>query len=221
MFVGDLFLYAHWGEAVLVDASIQDRIPGRATILQASETHLEISILLGSFAVIGYLFGAGYIYRRFLPSWRIWGIAAGLLFAIASILGGTYHALWSLYGKTLQIAMTDPITFSGLLNSLEGTLDYVNSASAIPLMASISLFAIAIILNKTDLPRYMVILTPLPLLIVFGAFSSQLSDILGSPLNGIVRGSSFNMVMALFFAISCIRALGMNSNASNSVQNAA
>ena len=202
MFIGDLFLYAHWGDIPSPDGPIQDRIPGRASILLASETHLEISILLGGFAIVGYALGAIYLQRRFTSEWKLWGIVTGICFGIASVLGGIYHALWSFYGRTLQAAISAPLLFEDMLHSHRKILEFTNTIAAIPLLASFVLFGIAVIFSKTDLPRHTALITPLPLLLLYGAASGELVEIVGSPLNAIIRGTGFNFVMLVFFAIS-------------------
>ena len=136
MFVGDLFLYAHWGEPMVSNLQVIERIPFRTSILLATESHLNLSALLGAVATLGYLIGALHIYFRFDTAWKKFGFLPSLLFVTASVVRGVYHALWSAYGIVLQFAASRPEISTSLIDSTKNAMNFVNAFAAIPMMVS-------------------------------------------------------------------------------------
>lgn len=221
MFVGDLFLYAHWGTAGPVDPSIQSRIPFRTSILLASELHLDISALLGGVAACGYLIGAFHISQRFELSVRKLGYVTGFLFGLGALFGGIYHAFWSLYGKALQASIANPALYADHLDSLETTLNIMNTAAATPSMLALLVFFAAVISGKTSFPRFFAALTPLPLILVSGALLTPLAEAASPPINSLIKGTNFNIVMMIFFFSALIQVKSNSSKSGSHVENAA
>lgn len=221
MFIGGLFLYAHWGPIGSLDQSMVSRIPFRTSILLASDLQLDISAILGGLAVIGYFLGAIHISQRFESGLKLLGIATGSLFAFATLLGGIYHALWSMYGKVLQASMAESALNADLLDSWENILSIMNAAAAIPLMLSLLVLVTAVVCGKTSFPRFYAALTPLPLILISGPLLTPLAEVVSSPYNSLIKGTNFNIVMMVFFVSSLIQITVSDSQAESYVENAA
>ena len=221
MFVGDVLLYAHWGPVESLDQTIVSRIPFRTSILLANELQLDISALLGILAIIGYCFGALHIYQRFDAGLKFLGVAAASLFALGTLFGGAYHALWSMYGKVLQASMVDPASHASLLDSLKNTLDFMNTAAAIPVMLSLLVLVAVVVMGKTSFPRFFAVLTPLPLIVVSGMLLTPLAEVVNSPYSSLIKGTNFNIVMIIFFASSLIQLTVTNNEGASYVEDAA
>jgi len=204
MLAGDALLYAHG--STNPDASIQvlERVPLRETILLAQPIHLHLSALLGALASIALLGGACHIYLRLECSSRVWATIAAMAYAFAVILGGTYHARWSLYGFTLQFAAKQTEVPNTLVENVANTMQYFDALLMPLTFLALGTLLVRIVLGKSDYPRWMALLTPLPLILLSGVFLNDLAEALPQPYGALAKGMYFNLVMAAFFLASVL-----------------
>ena len=207
MLVGDLLLYAHASTMPEVIDSVADRVHLRQTILLADPFHLHVSAVLGPIAAIALLFGAVHIYLRLQASSKPWAVTAVLAYGCAVVLGGTYHAIWSLNGFVLQFANTHPEVQHELIENVARSMDYFDAIIAPLTFLSFGILFFRILLGKAEYPRWAALLTPLPLILLWGVFLNDLASALPHPGPAVVKGTYFNVVMTVFFIMAAISSI--------------
>lgn len=204
MFAGDLLLYAHWREMPEVNEAILSLLPSRKVVILAAPWQLQVSGVLGPIAAGFYLFGAWHLYINLAARSRFWASLTAILFGLSIIIAGAYHALWGMYGFIVQFANDQGLSSLVLLEAASNYMAFVADIVAAPLGIACLIVLVRTLQFKTNYPRWMVLLNPLPLLLVGSPILASLTINMTTPYDALTVGTYFNVVMMLFFFTSVL-----------------
>ena len=189
MYAGDMLLF---GRLSNTDISLE----GVTAVMQGMAADSPFRLMLGGGLgpLAGLFYAAGFygvtaMVRRehFILRWAIMG-----LFCLAMIYGGAYHSHYP------HLAYTP----GGSQQEASRAADYINAltmGAVLPMALASLLFIYAVLGGKTLYKKYIVLFSPLPLILCGMAFSH-----LPSPLTTLVGGGWNNLLFLIFFGV-CLR----------------
>lgn len=170
-------------------------------MLEGSTARLMFGALIGALTGPLLLPATWLVFQFFKEKSRWYAVFTYWVLLAGAVLSPLGHAGFFYVGEIYKaIYHTDSISHSYLLETGNSFMKMLNIAwgAAIGVLAiGWIAFAVCIVLNKTLLPRWMVIFTPFILtLIIF-----PLKQILPLPFSGWVGGAIFNIAYLLFFSL--------------------
>lgn len=160
---------------------------------------LVIGGALGPVAALLSAVGMGLFYLTLRGGSQRLALASALLLAVMMLIGGSYHAVYTVFGFTSRIADASPRdTLFAQVKSLRDTISLPMYAAGIAGTLLVYLVALS---KKTQFPRWLLIVLPTTLSMAEQAFRKYFLA-LPSPVGGIIRGAWINGSFVLFFAIA-------------------
>lgn len=192
MFMGDMFLYGHFGSG----NDFMKNLP--LVISKQPDIRIIIGGAVGPIASLLYCLGFFSVYQMISPRSKILAIIASGIAAASIIIGGTYHAMWGIRALLIKAGLSSG-DYHGLYDQIkEYTFLFYNSAQVLGGLAS--LIILFCVLSKRSLyPRWTAIVNP-GFLLLF----SPLSDFIPSPLGAVACGGYINLVFIIFFSVTLI-----------------
>lgn len=198
---GDALLYAHAGPTLEIPRALSEVLGPREPILLASHEHLMWSSVAGAIGAFFYMFGAVHTYLNLAPASKFWAAVSALLLALLLVIVGAYHAMFCLWGLTLQHALVEGTGLDlakDVMQSLRLMMDVMNFVS-VPLSASTLVMIAA---GKTNYPRWILAIHPIIVYAPLQAAISTVAPRLPQPLAAMMLGGSFNALWVIYFAAS-------------------
>ena len=196
MFVGDMCLYGHFGsggEAI-----------SRLVITNESDTRIVVGGFIGPIAAILYCVGFFSIYAMISPRSRTLAIVVAGGAAVMMVVGGTYHAMWSIRAFLIKAGLSSG-DYQGLYSQIKDyTLLFYNTTLAGAEVVSL-LLLFAVLSGRSLYPRWSVVVNPGILFLL-----RPLADFIPAPLGAIVSGGYLNLVFIVFFSVSVLVARSSN-----------
>lgn len=116
-------------------------------------------------------------------------------------MSGTYHALWSMYGIIIQFANTQAVVPIDLLEAAQNYATFIVNAALVPIMLSMFVLFSAILLGKSNYPRWMALFSPFLAFAVGPPILTPIAADLAPPYGAFITGAFFNSVMLVFFFV--------------------
>ena len=196
MFVGDMCLYGHFGSG-------GDAI-SRVVITNESDTRIVVGGFIGPIAAILYCVGFFSIYAMISPRSRMLAIVVAGGAAVMMVIGGTYHAMWSIRAFLIKAGLSSG-DYQGLYSQIKDyTLLFYNTTLAGAEVVSL-LLLFAVLSGRSLYPRWSVVVNPGILFLL-----RPLADFIPAPLGAIVSGGYLNLVFIVFFSVSVLVARSSN-----------
>jgi hypothetical protein len=186
-----MLLYGHFGTA----AGFLDNVMTVAS--DASLGRIFAGGILGPIGALLYIVGFWHVY---LNTKQGWILAAKLVFICCTamiVLGGTYHALWTIRMLLYKFGIHDLQSLNSFTDAIYSYSGLTRTIATVPGYLAFPILFILVLLGKTRYPRWTVIINP-GLLIILSFLVSELS----APLGAVILGGYFNLVFVLFFIIS-------------------
>jgi len=141
----------------------------------------------------------GIFYLTLESGGRKLAIMASLLLAVMILIGGSYHAVFTVFGFAARVADAAP------REELVKDVTMLRTAIGYPMyiagLAGTALVYLVALSKKTEFPRWLLIFMPTILSLASSAFHGFFIRI-PTPLGGIIRGGWINGSFVLFFAIA-------------------
>ena len=203
MLMGDLLLYAHFGDRPSTQPWVAEFLAARSSLLLASNVLLNTSTLLGPIAAMFYLGGSIHLYLIFNRRKSI-GLFVAFMSAAAFVGSGAYHAQFGLLGHVATHANALSQAPTKLIESAETTLLILNTfVQTTWLLAFIALF-VGILSGSTVLSRKIAWISPLLPIAILVPLVERQSVGWPLPWSGIAAGGIYNLLMALCFLVFLI-----------------
>jgi hypothetical protein len=193
LFVGDMFLYGHFGSAAEFTVAVQ------AVARNASQTRLLIGGLLGPIGAMLYIPGFWHVHLNTMQNSRSVSRIIFICLTCMMLFGGTFHGLWAVRMLLLKYSPSPAEGADLLIASFNR---YLNSVFALSLSIGCIggiLLILIILFNKTGYPRWMVLVNPGLLLLL-----TPLIKHIPYPFGSIIYGGYINIVFIVFFSCSVI-----------------
>jgi hypothetical protein len=188
MFVGDMCLYGHFGSG--------DDAISKLVISNESDTRIVVGGFIGPIAAILYCLGFFSVYAMISPRSRMLAIVVAGGGAVMMVIGGTYHAMWSIRAFLIKAGLSSG-DYQGLYTQIKDyTLLFYNTTLAGAEVVSL-LLLFAVLSGRSLYPRWSVVVNP-GILFLF----RPLADFVPAPLGAIVSGGYLNLVFVLFFSVN-------------------
>ena len=190
MFVGDMCLYGHFGSG-------GDAV-SEVVIAHESDTRIVVGGFIGPVAAILYCLGFLSVYFMISPGSRMLALMAAGGAAITMVIGGTYHAMWSIRALLIKGGLSTG-DYQDLYTQIKDyTLLFYNTMFAGAGVVSL-LLLFAVLSGRSLYPRWSVVVNPGILFLL-----RPLADRIPAPLGAIVSGGYLNLVFVVFFAVSVL-----------------
>jgi hypothetical protein len=196
MFVGDMCLYGHFGSG-------GDAI-SKVVITKESDTSIVVGGFIGPIAAILYCVGFFSIYAMISPRNRMLAIVVAGGAAVVMVIGGTYHAMWSIRAFLIKAGLSSG-NYQGLYNQIRDymSLFYNTMFAGAELVSLLLLFAV--LSGRSLYPRWSAVVNPGILFLL-----RPLADLIPAPLGAIVSGGYLNLVFVVFFSVSVLVSRSIN-----------
>jgi hypothetical protein len=160
---------------------------------------LVIGGALGPIAALFSAIGVGLFYVALEPGSRPLAYAVGVLLAVMMLIGGAYHAVYTVFGFASKVADESVReTLITQVTSLRDTISYPMYATGI---AGTALTYFLGLWKKTQFPRWLLVFLPTSLSMASSAVPGYFLAI-PAPFGGIISGGWINGSFLLFFAIA-------------------
>jgi hypothetical protein len=190
MFVGDMCLYGHFGSG-------GDAI-SKLVITEESDTRIVIGGFIGPIAAILYCVGFLSVYSMISPRNRMLAIVVTGGAAVMMVIGGTYHAMWSIRAFLIKAGLSSG-DYQALYTQIKDyTLIFYNTMLAGAGVVSV-LLLFAVPSGRSLYPRWSVVVNPGILFLL-----RPLADLIPAPLGAIITGGYLNLVFVIFFTVSVL-----------------
>ena len=124
--------------------------------------------------------------------------------AVMMVVGGTYHAMWSIRAFLIKAGLSSG-DYQGLYSQIKDyTLLFYNTTLAGAEVVSL-LLLFAVLSGRSLYPRWSVVVNPGILFLL-----RPLADFIPAPLGAIVSGGYLNLVFIVFFSVSVLVARSSN-----------
>lgn len=193
LFVGDMFLFGHFGNAIEFDHNIE------IVAQHASQTRLFIGGILGPLGAMLSVFGFWHIHLNTKKSSPLISLIIFISLTCMMFFGGSYHTIWTvrmLLFKYPLSAVDNATLFISSFNTFLTTIFIITVAVG---YVGGLLLAILILLRKSIYPRWTVLITP-GILLLFAPLVKHIS----SPIGSVVFGGYLNLVFFIFLTCSVI-----------------
>lgn len=192
LFVGDMFLFGHFGNGVEFNDKIQ------IVAQNASETRLFIGGILGPLGAMLYVFGFWHIYLNTKKSSPVISLIIFLSLACMMFFGGAYHTIWTVRMLLFKypVSIDNSSLFVTSFNAFLTTI--FNISLAVGYVGGL-LLVILILLRKSIYPRWIILITP-GILLFFAPLVKRIS----SPFGAVLFGGYLNLVFFIFLTCSVI-----------------
>lgn len=198
MLIGDLLLYGNFGDIPSTQPWVTEFLPARSPLLLADSLALNASTLLGPIAAMLYVGGSVHLFLIFERR-KFVGFFVAIASAAAFIGSGAYHAQFGIVGHVARHANNLLQSPASLLESVETTLQVLNTFVQIAWLFAFSALFVGILTGSTQLPRRFAWISPLlPIAVLIPLVESRAVD-WPSPWSGIAAGGIYNFLMALCF----------------------
>ncbi|MFC5045617.1 DUF6796 family protein [Aquimarina hainanensis] len=184
MFSGDMFLYYTTEDFMLETELIE-------VLGNIDHDRLTIGGMLGPLAAVLYFIGFYQIYMAIKPHNKTIARIIFGLYCLAMSFGGAFHSQFTYLGL---VSYSED---SNLLKIVQDKIMLFYAAAVIPTLIASILFAVMILIKKTNYPRWMVLCTPIVLFPIF-----NLVQLLPQPYMVVVAGGWSNHIYLIFFSVS-------------------
>jgi hypothetical protein len=193
LFIGDMLLYGHFGNASEFSKNIQ------IVAQNSSQTRLFIGGILGPIGAMLYISGFWHIYLNTKQYSRFVSIIIFISLSCMMFFGGAYHSIWTIRMLLLKYPLAS-VDYSNLfLISFNNYFKTIfNISLSVGYLGGI-LLAILILIHKSVYPRWIVIVNP-PILF----FLTPLIKHVSYPFGSIIFGGYINIVLFVFLTTSVI-----------------
>jgi hypothetical protein len=168
---------------------------------QRTSMQLVIGGALGPVAALFSAIGMGLFYLTMGSGNRRLAGTVAILFAVTMLIGGSYHAVYTVFGFAAKIA--DPAVREQLMDAVTTLRDtiyypmYAAGISGTALAYGLGLW------KKTQFPRWLLVLLPTTLSLASSALHNYFL-LLPAPVGGLIRGGWINASFVLFFGVATI-----------------
>jgi hypothetical protein len=172
-----------------------------AEMAQRPSIQLVIGGALGPVAAVFSAIGMGLFYLTLQSANRWLAGTTALLLAFTMLIGGSYHAVYTVFGFAAKIA--DHTVREQLMASVTALRDtiyypmYAAGISGTALTYGLGLW------KKTQFPRWLLVLLPTTLSLASSLLHSYFL-LLPAPFGGLIRGGWINGSFVLFFGIATV-----------------
>jgi hypothetical protein len=168
---------------------------------QRPSMQLVIGGALGPSAAILSAVGMGVFYLTLQSASRSLAGTTAILLAVMMLIGGSYHAVYTVFGFAAKIAdhtVRDQLITA--VTSLRDTISYPMYAAG---TAGTALAFALGLWKRSQFPRWLLILLPTTLSQVGSVLHSYLL-LLPAPIGGMIRGGWINGSFVLFFGVATV-----------------
>jgi hypothetical protein len=188
MFIGDMCLYGHFGGG-------GDAI-SKLVISNVSDTRIVVGGFIGPIAAILYCVGFFSVYFMVSPRSRMLAIVIAGGAAAMMVIGGAYHAMWSIRAFLIKAGLSSGDYQSLYSQIRDYTLLFYNTMLAGSGVVS-ALLLFVVLSGRSLYPKWSVVVNPGILLLL-----RPLADFIPAPLGAIVSGGYLNLVFVVFLSVS-------------------
>jgi hypothetical protein len=193
LFIGDMFLYGHFGSACEFNKNIQ------IVAQNASQMRLFIGGILGPIGAMLYIAGFWHIYLNTKQYGRSVPLIIFISLTCMMLLGGAYHSIWAIRMLLLKYPLASADSSNLFVTSFNCYFrTFFNSSLLIGYIGGV-LLVILILFHKSNYPRWIVLANPGILLLL-----TPLIKHVSSPFGSILFGGYINIVFIIFLSISVI-----------------
>jgi hypothetical protein len=193
LFVGDMLLYGHFGNASEFSKNIQ------MVAQNSSQARLFIGGIFGPIGAMLYIAGFWHIYLNTKQYSRFVSIIIFLCLSCMMFFGGTYHAIWTVRMLLLKYPLASADNSNLFLISFNAYFKTIFNISLLIGYFGGILLAILILIHKSIYPRWVVIVNPAILFLL-----TPLIRHISYPFGSILFGGYINIVLFVFLTISVI-----------------
>jgi len=201
LFAGDMLLYGHFGSA----GDIYDVIEAAAP--HVSMRRLLVGGIIGPIAAFLYIAGFYHVYLNIQRAGRKSAIIVFVSSSLLMIIGGTYHALWTIRMLLLKFRVMDIENLQPFVDAVNSYLRITRITSTIPGYVAFTLLLILVLIGKTNYRRWTIVVNP-GLLYLMTLLSSEIPG----PLGAVIVGGYINLIFIVFFSTSVITTWRVDSN---------
>jgi hypothetical protein len=193
LFIGDMLLYGHFGNASEFSKNIQ------IVAQNSSQIRLFIGGILGPIGAMLYIAGFWHIYLNTKQYSRF--VSKLILISLSCMMffGGTYHSLWTIRMLLFKYPMASVDNTCLFLESFNCYFKTIFNISLLIGYLGGILLAILIFFHKSAYPRWIIIVNP-GIMLLLTPFMKHLSH----PFGSIIFGGYINIVFFIFLTISVI-----------------
>ncbi|MGB9463646.1 MAG: DUF6796 family protein [Candidatus Acidiferrum sp.] len=188
---GDMLFYGSWTSGADFHSF--------RVMSERPQAQLVIGGALGPVAALLSAFGMGVFYLSLESGGKKLAFAAAALFAAMMLIGGSYHAVFTVFGFASKMEeQRERETLLLQVASLRNTISYPMYAAGITGTCMVYFLALW---KKTPFPRWLLILLPTTLSLASNAVRG-LFVMIPAPVGGIIRGGWINGSFVVFFTIA-------------------
>ena len=193
LFSGDMLLYGHFGSA-------SGFLDGAKTVAsEASLGRLFAGGVLGPIGALIYIVGFWHIYLNTKQAGKTAALLVFIGCASMIVIGGTYHALWTVQMLLYKYSIPDMHAFELLTEAVHSYSSVIYAISAAAGYPAFFILFYLVVRGKSRYPRWTVIANP-GILYILPVFLSGLS----APFGAVIIGGYMNLVFSVFFITSVI-----------------
>ncbi len=191
---GDMLFYGDWSSGATFHAYRE--------MAERPLAQLVLGGALGPVAAVFSAFGMGIFYLTLESAGQKLACTAVVLFAVMMLIGGSYHAVYTVFGFASKVAdQTARETLVMQAASLRNAISYPMYTTG---MAGTALVYLLVLWKRTRFPRWLLIFLPTILSMASSTFRGYFV-LIPAPVGGIIRGGWINGSFVLFFAVAtCI-----------------